>query len=269
MELFHAPGRPKVTMSFRSETQRVLAQVEGLTGRPVVVQPDPSLRTIAKSTPARANAPAHAIIYNPAYEPLIDYLVCSQCGYLLRVFEAPDQARFDLVGTWRGRKDVEKLLAEQVRHNRLNYPKSAQENLRDQFFDGLMLQLRSVPVGLRVDEWVRRELPGVVEQQRVAVIRQLTENTAVLRPDVRNLAPAKVYDASAGMNAAFAAYWSRAWNDRGHAVPYKAAGLLARGEELLSVFDTTPAEPAADRQLVDAWGQHLGLAGWYELTAVA
>src|SRR5579871_4759859 len=123
-------------MSLRSETQRVLAQVEGLTGRPVVVQPDPSLRTMAKATPARANAPAHLITYNPSCEPLIDYLVCSQCGYLRRVFEAPVGARFDLVGTWRGRKDVEKLLAEQVRQNRLNYSKAVQENLRDQFFDG-------------------------------------------------------------------------------------------------------------------------------------
>ena len=46
-------------------------------------------------------------------------------------------------------------------------------------------------------------------------------------------------------------------------LPYKAAGYLKVGEELLGSLDEVPHEPASDRDLVDAWSERLSLTGWY------
>jgi len=69
------------------------------------------------------------------------------------------------------------------------------------------------------------------------------------------------------MNAAFALFWNRQWNDPALSLAYKSAGFEKAGAELLATFDEIPGEPTNDRQLVDAWGTKLGLASWYEWVA--
>jgi len=60
-------------MTLQQVTQDVLPSVEEATGRPVVVQPDPSLGTLlAKLTMARGSAPAHLVAYNPQAAAVTD-----------------------------------------------------------------------------------------------------------------------------------------------------------------------------------------------------
>ena len=151
-----------------------------------------------------------------------------------------------------------------LRQKGMSFPKELRPKMVEQFFGGIMQQLRSVPIGLRVDSWLRQSYPDIVEQQKKAIDRQLNDNATSLRPDVRQIAPAKVYEANVGMNAAFALFWSRTWNDPLLAMPYKSSGDLATGEKLLALSDEIPDEPASDKKLIDAWGGQVGLTGWYE-----
>ena len=127
-----------------------------------------------------------------------------------------------------------------------------------------MLQLRSIPVGLRVDAWILDTYPDLARLQRVSALQQLQENQATLGPDVRKIAPRKVYDASVSMNAAFAAFWTRAFHDPALSLPYRTAGYEKTGKELLQFFDQLPSEPSHDRELIDLWGTHLSLSSWYQ-----
>ena len=246
-------------------TQKVLDQVHEATGVPVIVQPDPSLTLLAKMTMARGSAPAHLISYNPRTASA-DYAICYQCGFILRVAGTPVEQRFEMAGTYRGRRDAEHLVNEQLRPLGLN--RTQRLGVRDRMFDGLILQLRSVPLGLRVDAWLSQEHSGLADQQRAMISHQLQENTSALGPDVRKMTPAKILTASATMNAAFAAFWSRQWADSALVAPYRLSGHLAEGEELLKILDTTPDTPAQDRDLIDGWGRRLGLDGWYEFEMV-
>jgi len=83
-----------------------------------------------------------------------------------------------------------------------------------------MTQLRSMPIGLRVDTWILRHYPELSNLQRSATLRQLRDNLAVLGPDIRKIAPARVYKASMAMNAAFALFWGREWGDPALLLPY-------------------------------------------------
>ena len=44
----------------------------------------------------------------------------------------------------------------------------------------------------------------------------------------------------------------------------ESSGDLATGEKLLALWDEIPNDSADDKKLIDAWGTHVGLTGWYE-----
>jgi hypothetical protein len=238
-------------MDAKQAVQEVLDRVKTRTGFDVVEQPD------VLST--------HLIRYSPAAASTPDYVVCCQCGFILRMFEMAPSDRFSAITTTKGSEEVGRLLAQRLGSGvGARLPKHTVEGWSNQVYEGLITQLCSVPLGLRVDDWLLREFPGLAEQQKRATQRQLNDNAAVLQPQIRQFSPEKVYRANVSMLAAFASFWARAWADPRLMVPYRTAGLLAGGEELLGLWDSVPAEPKEDRALIDAWGRKLGLEDWYE-----
>lgn len=253
-------------MRLHPATEKIIRQVEEQSGLPVLVEPDPALKLMATAVIARGPAPAHLVRFNPSLGKAVDYSVAYQCGLILRIFLTPPAERFDLVGTYRGRKDTEKLLAEHLRAARgPALPRESRDGLRDRLYDGLMLQLRSYPIGLRVDAWINRQFPDLAQQQQQGASKQLNENLQTLSPQVRQFAPNRIFEASVIMNAAFAIFWAKTWGEPVHSTPYLATGHLAKGQVLLDEMDAVADDPANDRRLTESWGNRLGLSGWYEL----
>lgn len=240
-----------------------LAAVERASGKPVIVQPDPSLKLITAIAIARGDAPAHVVTFNPKYGEATDYHIVCQCGFALRIYQTPPAARFDVASTDKGRQEATALVERHLNQSVMNLPDGTREQLRDQLYNGLILQLRSIPVGFRVDAWVRDTFPTLIPHQRQSAARQLNEYQAALSPQIKVIAPEKIYRASLGMNAAFAAFWGRELADPSVTIPYKMAGLLPVGEQLLAKVDTLPSDPASDRELIRAWGETLGIGEWY------
>lgn len=230
----------------------------------MVVSEDASLKTLAASRIARGANKIHSISFNPSAVSEPDYLICYQCGFILRLFGIPAGDRVDLAGTVEGRQVVRRLLTAPVGPGKKLklFPESISA-LCDQLFDGLMTQLRLIPIGFRVDSWIMREYPELAQLQRDMAMRQIKDNLAALSPDIKQIAPKKVYQSNITMSAAFAEFWARHYSDPSLSLPYKAAGFFKAGEELLKILDEVSDEPAADRDLVDAWGDHLSLSGWY------
>ena len=250
-------------MALNPTTDKVLQLVEKTTGLPVIVQADASLRTLASIKIAQGTAPAHFLTYNPKVGTSVNYAICVQCGYALRIFQAPEADRYALGSTYRGKREAEKLVIEHLRDNK-SLNRETRLQIATQLYDGLIRQLRSMPIGLRVDEWIHREYPEIADEQRALVGQQLQDSTTSLKPEVRQVTPDKVRNASVAMSAAVAAFWSRTWSDPLPLVPYTATGDLDRGKPLLKLLDDLPSDPSADKQLIGAWGGELGLSDWYE-----
>jgi len=70
------------------------------------------------------------------------------------------------------------------------------------------------------------------------------------------------------MNAAFAAAWSKLWNEDAHSVPYRLAGFLEQGEGLLAALDAIPDSPTHDRELVSRWANLLRIDHLYQVGPV-
>jgi len=97
-------------MTLRQVTRAVISLVENVSGCPVVVSEDASLKTLAASRIARGANRIHTISYNPSVVTEPDYLICYQCGFILRLFGVAESDRVDLAGFAEGRQIVHRLL---------------------------------------------------------------------------------------------------------------------------------------------------------------
>jgi hypothetical protein len=217
------------------------------------MEEDRSLPVISHIQIARGPAPMHKLRYRPTPNGIPDYFICFQCGFIIRLYENPPEQRYDFEGS----PDAPVKMQALLRGN----PAAAQ--LKGMLLDGLMTQLRSMPIGMRIDDWLFSEYPELRLQQVAGAKAQLRDNSRALAPEIRRQVPKPVFTANAGMNAAFAVYWAKSLADDSISLPYKSTGFLPMGEALTGIFERVGSAPAEDRNLVDAWAAEVGLNGWY------
>jgi hypothetical protein len=243
--------------------QRALNDLEERSGKPVVLQEDTRLPNLARIQIATVARPVHVLSYSPKAAPELPYLVCFQCEIAKRaVLAAPDE-RFNVASTDATYRQVEKLLRDQK-----TIPDTMVATYSQMITDGLGTQLRSMPIGIRVDRTLYRDHPELRGMQRSAAERSMKDNVGCLHPSIRAQAPDLFIRATAGMNASFASAWSKLWNEEDHSVPYRLAGFIEQGEELLAALDAIPDSPTYDRELVSKWATLLGIDRLYQVGPV-
>lgn len=250
-------------MTPRQTTQNLIAEAVAISGFPVEVQTDAALSTPAALRMARGAKAVHVIALQSDQAAAADYHVCVQCGFILRFFAAPPEARMDLAGSPSGRESMLELLEHMRRSGRLpDLTPTQMQSFALQLLHGLGIQLRSAPVELRINAWLAERCPDLREVQEVMVRRQLQENSRAL--EARTAAPSKVFRASVAMNAAVALYWAGALHDDALAAPYRQAGFAMDGQGLLRTWYAQDAAPEADPALIDAWTSALSLRRWFQ-----
>ena len=251
-------------MALGKSVEKVLRLVEEKTGLPVHVETDASLppNILAKVTMARGKMPIHRVAYQPDRSASPDYLIVFQCGFVLRHYSLLPADRVDFANT-----DVAEQTVRQWVSNNPKMPGMTAQNiagLTGFLYNGLLSQLRSIPVGLRVDSWIMEEYPDLAPLQQEAALKQLSDNAAGLRPDVQATMPKEALVASLSMSAAFAIYWAEKFGQPQLTLPYLTTGHLAAGQALYDIWRDSSIDPGQDRSLIDAWASKLGLQGWYQ-----
>jgi hypothetical protein len=190
----------------------VLRLVETRSGIPVHVEADPSLpgTILAKVVMARGALGLHRVSYRPDSSSPPDYLICSQAGFILRLFDTPPEKRFDFAVSPEGDAAVERLVKAHPVGRTL--PPQAVPQLCQLLRDGLLHHLRSIPLGMRVDRWLATEFPALADLQKASILRQIQDAVITLAPQHRQVSPPKIYDASETITAAFAAFWAQRFN---------------------------------------------------------
>lgn len=242
----------------RAATRSVLDRVEQVTGRSVQFMRDNELEVMATLGMARHGSGYHVLRYRPTDEPL-DYLIAHQASFILRLYANPPDQRWDFVP-----KDSAAALMESLIKS--GRPLSQDDAARlPQFAQFVaqwsLLNLRSLPVGMRIDAWIHAELPDLREMQRETLLAQHQEYVAGLSFRVGSLMVPK---ASLAMVAAHAEFVDRLLGDTRLAVPYKAAGLHDLATEILQCLDAVDPAPTHDTELIDRCAAVCGLGGQYE-----
>ena len=240
--------------------QHALNALEELSGKPVVLQEDARLPNLARIQIASSTRPVHVLSYNPTAVTELPYLACFQCELAKRALLAAPDERFNVASTNETYRQVEKLVREQKA-----IPDKMISTYSQMIADGLGTQLRSMPIGIRVDRALYLGHPELRELQRAAAERSMKQNVGCLHPSIRAQAPDLIVRATAGMNSAFALTWARLWNEDSHNVPYRLAGFLELGESLLDSVDAISDSPTHDRELVSTWATLLKINNLYQV----
>lgn len=249
---------------FRSEVEDVLKLVEEQSGTRVEIVPDPGLQTYASVRMARGHMHAHILTYNPD-KPGTDYHIAYQCGFILRLFEARAEERFELAGNSHGKQFARQQLGGQDGVAKsLGLPESAVEQLATQMSSGLIVQLRSYPVGIRIDQWIRNSYPGLHEAQERSIDQQQRENARMLAPQIKQMTPSLIFSGNASMNAAYALFCDKLLGKAQYTVSYRSVGYEESGNKLLEMCDSITSDSRHDVELIDTWGRELGVSDWYE-----
>jgi hypothetical protein len=251
-------------MSLSETTKEVLRLVETRSGIPVHVEPDPILpgTLLAKVEMARGQLALHRVTYRPDSSARPDYLICQQAGFILRMFDTPPDRRFDFAAADEANVAVERMVKAHPVAKAL--PPQALPKFCQILVDGVLNHLRSIPIGMRVDRWLATDFPALVELQQASVLRQVQDSAVTLAAEHRQTAPQKIYDATQAISAAFAIFWSDRLNQPQLSFSFKVTGYLQAGQELVSIWESTPDAPENDRTIVDAWADKLGITGWYQ-----
>lgn len=243
--------------------QRALHDLEERSGNPVVLQEDIRLSNLARIQIATVARPVHVLSYSPKAAAELPYLVCFECELAKRAVLAARDERFNVASTDATYRQVEKLV-----RDRKGVPENMVATYSQMIADGLGTQLRSMPIGVRVDQALYRDHLELRDMQRAAAERSMNDNVGCLHPSIRAQAPDLFIQATAGMNAAFALAWCRLWSEDAHSVPYRLAGFLEHGEELLGALDAIPDSPSHDRELVSKWASLLRIDHLYQVGPV-
>ncbi len=237
-------------MPLAPEVQQLIQQVEQLSNRPVHVTEEGDLKVRATVTPARGGAPGHFVRFRPGSTSL-DYLVASQLMFLVRTFSCPSADRWDIVST-----DAEQAVGIQAMGLG-----EFDEPFAKMMISSIITQLRTYSIGIRVDDWIWKNLPGLREQQEAQIRSQLAENERALKPETRQKFPKPLVDANTSMNALYATLWGERLHETRFAIPFVAMGYQGKAAELRAILDELPDEPANDRIMIERWASVVGLSG--------
>ena len=248
-------------MELRETTRRLIAEVERQTGCTVAIIQDATLTTLSGVNMASPERPGHLIRIHPNAPAGADYYAVYYCRMIQRLYENPPEERLVLGYGEKGRYRVRKLVQRTRVAKLLN--EAALLGVCEKLVGGLLIHLRSVPIGLRLDNWILAEHPELAEIQKDAIQAQLQENNRSSGENIRSMVPAEVFDATMAINAAFAQFWAEKWDQPELALPYKASGYAPTGQKLLAFLHDIPDSGRTDRALIDAWGVALNVADWY------
>ena len=251
------------SMSLSATTQGFLKEVESSTGFKVLVEEQGSglqVPLLAKVQVARRGMPFHRVVYHPSAGGMADYLICYHCAFILRLHSLPAAERFNLADN----PVAEEECLKWTRAHEGSDPSDAERQTEVAGFlrTALMTMVRSVPVGIWVDQDLRARFPDLRAAQEQAIRRQVDTQAQVVSPRVREDVPAPALRANCAINAAFAKVWSVEFNEPGWCLPYVVDGSAAGGEALLGILDGFLATPSNDRRVIQAWADHLGFGHW-------
>jgi hypothetical protein len=237
--------------------QQLLDDARQVSGSPVQVIYDGKLPISARLQFARHGASHHLLAVHPG--PAADYFIANQLGFLTRLYALQAGERFDFIIKPEARQAAAALVDELLLP-KISLDDAGRGEITHKIQQWLMANVRSTPVGMRIDQMIFRDAPSLRESLLAGIQEQNDLNLAGLRSLQHTF---KVPARLAGPAAAYAIFVDRLLGGTGYSIPFEAMGLIDVGRALLRDFDSVPPDPSSDRQLIDAWARQLGLSDWY------
>lgn len=241
--------------------KQLVANVEQTTGYKVVIDTVEDIGEDAQMISARPELPVHTIRISKAKLRDADYIVANQCAMLLRLWADPARIPVfspvaEKVSYFVDCAAKSKPLSQQ--------PAKAAQQTAIHFAQGMLHQVRSMPLEILTVRDCRELCPDLHDMQAEAVESQLRLLSDILAPNIRSIAPDRIWRNNVSMNAAFALNWSELSGSALAMLPYESAGFVEVAAKLLGEVNSKSARTTdAYTQLVDTWAEQVGLRTLY------
>ena len=233
------------------------------TGYPLLLSEEPGIGYDSELRVARPSRCVHEVAYVPEYREYRVHFLVNGAFKILRLWDMPQEERYVPATEVRKGLPLEDFV--ELRNKLPDFPRDQLEQVLSKFlYQGIIRQLTSMPVDIRVEKELAEALPEHWEAQKAYLERQVRDLEPTFLPEMEKFCPEKLYSASTAMNVVLA---DEAAEIAGVPVSRRIKETSCRplGEKLREVLHSVQ-EPACrgDRLATDAWARELGLEGWYE-----
>lgn len=212
---------------------------------------------------SRPDAGEITVGYNPR-APSVDYAIAHEVARLHRIWRAPERERGVLSSNFATRLYAILALQEDIAEMPTGDREGAIHGF-EQFYDGLVTQLGSMPADPWLNAWLLNEYPALEPEIATGVAHVFDQAHRVLASPVRRFIPPTIYGAANAMNAAYALHAEELLGQSGYAAPYRATGYARLGLRLRELNEPDRGH-VGDRETAQLWARELGLVGWYTVT---
>lgn len=238
----------------------LVGEVLERTGCPLAVQEQHGIGYGSKLQVATERSPVHLLLMAREYREHIRHFLVNACVKINRFWDAPEEDRLIAVGTQPAR--LCKADENELRRKTRGLPPHDLESLSRHLHHGVLQQLTSMPVDLRVEREIAETMTQHADAQRAYLQRHVKDLDPRFAIEFALVVPIAIYRASTGMNAAMV---QEAIEIAG-VKPGPLYGMSNDrwiGERLGALLDPGPGV-GGDCAAVDAWAEELGYRHRYE-----
>ncbi|MFW6116235.1 MAG: hypothetical protein ACOC6F_00775, partial [bacterium] len=158
----------------------IVEEVERVSGKEIDFRPTPKLEVRARTQMARERMQHHVILFNPKEWPHLSHIIAHECARILRMLETPPEERRVPGST----PETLSAARDEVRPEAEHLPADLRDEAVDMWIHGLVTQVTSQPIDVRIEEWISDNYPGLIEEQRRSLRTETRTITASISPDV-------------------------------------------------------------------------------------
>ena len=238
----------------------LIEKVKAQSGYPLKISEHQVLEFDSELKIAGEGRDYHILKYLSRYREHLQHFVVNNCYKILRVWEVPAEERYVPA------HDANQKLPENEHEElvlKMGLMGAESEKLSRFIYTGVVRQLTSFPVDIRVEREVADELEEHRGLQRKYLEQQVKDFVPVMDEKMLAVVPERIYRASTAMNISFAETAAELAGVNADSVFQRhssrglAEGLLQDLEEVKE------AGLKGDRLVTGAWAGRLGLVGWY------
>lgn len=239
----------------------LISEIVEKTGYPIVVVETEGIGYDSLLSMAGKTQPFHQLAYVPEYREFLLHFIVNAAVKIRRVWDqTPGERLLPVSEATRLPRDDEA----ELRRKFGNPPTAVVEDLSTFLYHGILQQLTSMPLDIRIEREIAKILPEHHEAQHAYLSRQVRDLESHFIPEMAAVTPDRIYAASTAMNVVLAEEAAEIADvEPGRLclqTPYRSLGKRLR-EQLHAVKE---AGYRGDMMLTDAWAEELGLRDWYE-----
>ncbi len=256
--MVRANAEPEVPEYVRSLISKTIAK----TGYPLVFIERNGIGYDSQLRMAGKTHTFHQLTYVPEYHEFLSHFIVNAVMKILRVWDLPPGER--LLPVSEAGKRLPRDDEAELRRKLGNPATAVVEGLSAFLYHGIVQQLTSMPLDVRIEGEIAAMLPEHREAQHAYLRRQVRDLEPHFAPEIASVAPARIYAASSAMNVVLA-------EEAAEIADVQLGPMFRRtphrrlGDRLRELLHEVK-EPGyrGDRLVIDAWAEKLGLRTWYE-----